>query len=115
MIDCIFDISVDDLELHLETVYIDSEPEKDEEGNWKPILMSFKLDDNGSVWQIFSKFYNFGPISNSMPPVYGSAMLSIGDDTYCDNWKLHNVWPKLLKINDNNCEVLWRFNSATLL
>lgn len=117
MIDCTFDISVDDLELHLEKVYIDSEPEKDEEGNWKPILMNFKPDDNGPIWEIFSKFYNFGPIINGMPRIYGSAMLSIGDDTYCDNWKLHNVWPKsiTLELNSDNCEVLWRFNSATLL
>lgn len=116
MIDCKFDISVDDLELHLEEVYIYSEPEKDEEGNWNPILMNFKPDDNGPIWEIFSKFYNFGPTSNITNPVHGSAMLSISDDTYCDNWKLHNVWPKSLKFDDNNnCEVLWRFNSATLL
>lgn len=121
MIKCTFDISIENYtnRMHLETTYVDANPEKDEEGNWKPVLMIFKPDDNGPVWEIFSKLINFGPISNCPDPIYGSAILQVNDvhhHTYYDRWELDNIWPKSLKFDDNNdCEVIWQFKDATLI
>ena len=114
MIKCEFYISVDNQELYLDSAYVDSHPEKDEEGNWRPILMNFKPDDNGPIWEIFSKFFKLGPTSDDTFPNLASALLSIDDG---DAYVLYNIWPKSLRfgLNDNNnCEVLWRFNGTTL-
>lgn len=54
-------------EIYLDNdAYVDSFPEKDEEGNWKPILLSFnlnKLKGNGFM-DIMTLFYNFDSRSN---------------------------------------------------
>ena len=117
MIDCKFSFSFGENEFHSDIdidtdVYVDSKPEKDEEGNWKPILMSFKPDENSSIWNVFSIFYNFD-CSNNSTPKYGSAILCIdGGDAYV----LYDVWPKSLKFdNESNSEVVWQFNGVTLL
>lgn len=114
MIKCKFSFGFGDNEFHLDDkthldidADVDSKPEKDEEGNWKLILMNFKLDDNGPIWEIFSKFYS----SDKSTRAYGSAILLVDDDAYL----LYNVWPKSLKFdNESNFEIVWRFNGVTI-
>lgn len=92
--------------------YVDSFPEKDEEGNWKPILLKFNLKtiDERCFTEIMNKFYNFN-LDENVPVVYVSATLSVDDDI----WNLYNVWPKSILIdNESNCEILWQFKDAKL-
>lgn len=109
---CTFDMCLFDHELYADVnAYVDSSPEKDEEGNWKPILLKFNLKtiDERCFTEIMGRFYNFNYYDTSV--VYGSATLSVDDDI----WNLYNLWPKSLKFDDeSNCEILWRFNNAEL-
>lgn len=111
---CYFEMYLDNYELYVDA-YVDSSPEKDEEGNWKPILLKFNLKtiDKNAFQEIMSKFYNFNS-DEKLLVKYGSATLSVDDDDD-DIWNLYDVWPKSLKFDDeSNCEILWRFNDAKL-
>lgn len=110
MIKCEFDLYLDNREIYLDSdVCVDSTPEKDEEGNWKPILLKFNLNKykGYGLPYIASAFY-----SRNSPemPVVCNARLFIGSSI----WHL-DVYPKSIHIDDEfNCEILWQFKDAKL-
>lgn len=110
---CTFEMCLDNYEFYADVnAYVDSVPEKDEEGIWKPILFKFNLEtiDEDGFMDIMTKFYNFNS-DEKLLVKYGSATLSVDDNI----WNLYNVWPKSLSLDDeSNCEILWRFNNAEL-
>lgn len=110
MIKCQFDLYLYNREIYLDSdVYVDSIPEKDKEGNWKPILLKFNLNKykGYGLPYIASAFFDR---NSAELPVVCEAMLFIDSNI----WYL-NVWPKSILIdNESNCEILWQFKDAKL-
>jgi hypothetical protein len=107
---CFLEIILEKNEVLLDVnTYADSSPEKDENGNWKPILIQFDYDkcDKRNFQNTITEF-----TESDFDPTSGNVMLSIDDD----NWLLYNVRiVKSLKIDKNKkFEFSIQFDNAIL-